>query len=168
MLIVAIALAVIGMVVIKTGVIVVPRDSAYVVERLGAYRDTIMAGLHVLAPFIDRIAFRYTLQPQQRELTDVCITEDNVTVNVTSSYRWRIVDPHRFAYNAADGAEFVASLVRTHHRKWIGSRSLKDARESTRAMEASVVTSVTDAVREVGAEIVSANVYTVARFGREP
>lgn len=167
MLIVAIALAVIGMVLINSCIVVVPRDSAYVVERLGAYRATIMAGLHVLAPFIDRIAFRYSLQPQQRELSDVCITEDNVSVNVTSSYRWRIVDPRRFAYNAADGVEFVATLVREHHRKWIGSRSLDEARESTREMEASVISSVTEALREVGAEIVSASVYTIASAGRE-
>lgn len=167
-LMVAFALAVIAMVAVKTCFIVVPRDGAYVVERLGAYRDTIVAGLNVIAPFIDRIAFRYTLLPQERELSDVCITKDNESVKVTSSYRWRIVDPRRFAYNTADGAEFVASLVREHHRKWIGSRSLNEARESVREMEASVLTSVADAVREVGAEIVSANVYAIASTGREP
>ena len=162
MLIVAIVLAVFGMIVLSKCVIVVPRDSAYVIERLGVYRDTIMAGMHVLAPFLDRIAFRYTLQTQQQELSDVCITKDNSSVNVTSSYRWRIVDPRRFTYNTAEGAEFVASLVRSHHRKWIGSRSLNEARESTREMEASVVPSVADAAREVGVEIVTANIYTIA------
>ena len=162
MVVVAIVLVIFAMVTLSNSVVVVPRDAVYVVERLGAYRDTIVAGTHVIVPFIDRIAFRHTLQPQQQELSDGCITKDNVSVTVTSGCRWRIADPRRFTYNTTNGAECVASIVRSHYRKWIGSRSLNEARESIREMEASVVTSTADAAREAGVEIVTANIYTIA------
>ena len=39
-------------IVYKTAV-VVPQQSAYVVERLGRYHTTLNAGFHVLVPFVD-------------------------------------------------------------------------------------------------------------------
>ena len=35
---------------------IVPQKKAYLVERLGRYRATLGAGLHILVPFVDRIA----------------------------------------------------------------------------------------------------------------
>ena len=46
--------------ILKTAVIV-PQKAAYIVERLGKYRCTLDAGFHILIPFLDRIAYRYTL-----------------------------------------------------------------------------------------------------------
>ena len=162
MLFVVFVIAVMAMIVVSRSVIVVPHDAAYVVERLGAYQQTLTEGLHVLIPFIDRIAFRYTLRRTEQELSDRCITEDNVAVSVTSSYTWRIVDPRLFAYNTANGMEFVSSLIRTHQRKWIGERPLNIARETKRELEVLLPTSVAESAREGGAEVSSVTIYAIA------
>ncbi len=167
MLVVAFVLAVAAMIGLRLSVIVVPHDAAYVVERLGAYRQTLTEGLHVLTPFVDRIAFRYTLRRTEDELSDRCITEDNVPVNVTSSYTWRIVDPRLFAYSTANGAEFVSNLIRSHQRKWIGERPLNTARETKRELEVLLPTSVSEPAREGGAEVLSVTIYAIANTGQE-
>ena len=52
-LIVFLVLAVLALFTLARTAIVVPQQSAYVVERLGKYRETIGAAFHILIPFID-------------------------------------------------------------------------------------------------------------------
>jgi membrane protein implicated in regulation of membrane protease activity len=47
-----------------TGEVVVPQQSAFVVERLGAYSGTLNAGFHVLIPFLDVIRYKHSLKEQ--------------------------------------------------------------------------------------------------------
>ena len=55
---VGIIIAVIIIVLIITNIRVVQQARAYVVERLGAYKETWNVGMHVKLPFIDRVAKR--------------------------------------------------------------------------------------------------------------
>ena len=48
-------------IVAKTAV-VVPQQSAYVVERLGRFHGILNAGFHVLLPFVDVIRYRHSLK----------------------------------------------------------------------------------------------------------
>ena len=77
---------------------IVPDATACVVERLGRYHRTLLAGMHFLVPVIDRVAHRFSLRPQDRDLSDRCITFDNVPVSISSRVRWQILDPERAAY----------------------------------------------------------------------
>jgi len=58
-LFVVLLLAVLVLVVIAKTAVVVPQQSAYVVERLGKYAATLDAGFHILLPFIDRIRYKH-------------------------------------------------------------------------------------------------------------
>ena len=49
-------LAILALIILSSCVKIVPQAQAMVVERLGAYRGTWNVGLHVKAPFIDRVA----------------------------------------------------------------------------------------------------------------
>lgn len=142
-------------------VVVVPEGSAFVVERIGQYQGTLMPGRHVLVPFIDRVAYRYSLQPSDAEITEQCITSDNVPVRVVSVVRAQIVDPRRAAYGSANAADAVLALVRTRQRQWIGERRWSDVRESTREMEAAVA----GAVEELGVEILNVETKQIERIG---
>jgi regulator of protease activity HflC (stomatin/prohibitin superfamily) len=46
--------------------IVVPQQSAFVVERLGRYSGTLSAGFHILVPFFDNIRYRHSLKETAR------------------------------------------------------------------------------------------------------
>ena len=52
-------------IVFKTAV-VVPQQSAFVVERLGRYHGTLNAGFHILVPFVDVIRYRHSLKETAR------------------------------------------------------------------------------------------------------
>ena len=55
LLILAGILVLLAVVVIAKTAIVVPQQSAYVVERLGRYSNTLAAGFHILTPFVGTV-----------------------------------------------------------------------------------------------------------------
>ena len=59
-----IIIAVIVLWLLLTNIRVVPQAEAYVIERLGKYKATWNAGLHLKVPFIERVARRVTLKEQ--------------------------------------------------------------------------------------------------------
>jgi len=78
-LIVVGVLAVLALIIIIKTAVVVPQQSAYVIERLGKYNDTLQAGFHILVPFVDRIAYKHSLKEVAIDIPEqVCITRDNV------------------------------------------------------------------------------------------
>jgi regulator of protease activity HflC (stomatin/prohibitin superfamily) len=50
--------AFVALIVVWKTAIVVPQQSAYVVERLGRYSGTLDAGFHILWPFFDVIRYK--------------------------------------------------------------------------------------------------------------
>ena len=58
---------------------IVPEQQAWVVEQFGKYQRTLGSGLHLVVPFIQRIAYRHTLKEEVIDVEpQVCITSDNV------------------------------------------------------------------------------------------
>ena len=47
--------------VIAFAIRIVPQSKAYVVERIGAYNRTCGVGLHILVPFLDRVAVKFSM-----------------------------------------------------------------------------------------------------------
>jgi regulator of protease activity HflC (stomatin/prohibitin superfamily) len=142
---------------------IVPANSAYVVERLGRYYRTLNPGLNILTPFLDRVAFRYSLLPQRLDLTDNCITLDNVPFTVTSSVQWQIVEPRVAAYAVASLTEFVTGLVRSCQRKWISEQSSKDVRETTRDFRQAVLRAAAEPAAKAGVRIVDHDIKRLER-----
>ena len=77
-ILIAIVLIVILMILVSC-IKIVPQATAMVVERLGGYKCTWSVGLHVKAPFIDRVAKRVILKEQVVDFApQPVITKDNV------------------------------------------------------------------------------------------
>ena len=53
-LIVALTIAVVVIIILAKTAVVVPQQSAFVVEYLGKYNRTLQAGFHILVPFVER------------------------------------------------------------------------------------------------------------------
>ena len=160
----AVVVTLFAIILVLRSVVVVPQESAFIVERLGRYHRTLMPGMHVLLPFTDRVARRYSLHPREEEVADTCITRDNVVVRITSVVRAQILDPQRAAYGAADAADAVRTLVRSRQRLWIAERAWDDVRESTRELEAAVVAAVAEPANEIGIHITSVDVKGIERI----
>jgi regulator of protease activity HflC (stomatin/prohibitin superfamily) len=163
MLYVAIVVVVFLVILISKCVIAVPEGNAFVVERLGRYDRTLPPGLHVIPPFTDRVAFRYSLLPREETISDQCVTLDNVPVRVTSVLRAQVRDARQAAYATASAADSIVTLVRTHQRQSIGQRSWDDLRQYPRELESAVVSSAAGPAGEMGITILALDVKNLER-----
>src|SRR5438067_10370226 len=102
-LFVVLLLAVLVLVVIAKTAVVVPQQSAYVVERLGRYAATFDAGFHILFPFVDTIRYRHSLKETAVDIpAQVCITRDNVQVHVDGVLYLKVLNAERASYGISD------------------------------------------------------------------
>ena len=108
----------------KTAV-VVPQQSAYVVERLGKYSATLDAGFHILLPFIDNIRYKHSLKETAIDIPEqVCITRDNVQVSVDGILYLKVLNPQRASYGISDYHFALIQLAQTTLRSEIGKIEL--------------------------------------------
>src|ERR1041384_2040223 len=118
-------LAVLVLIVIAKTAIVVPQQSAYVVERLGRYHGTLSAGFHVLLPFVDTIRYRHSLKEIAIDIpAQVCITRDNVQVGVDGVLYLKVMNPERASYGIMDYIFAIVQLAQTNLRSEIGKIDL--------------------------------------------
>jgi len=124
-LFVVLLLAVLVLVIIAKTAVVVPQQSAYVVERLGKYSATLDAGFHILLPFIDRIRYKHSLKETAIDIPEqVCITRDNVQVSVDGILYLKVLNPQRASYGISDFNFALIQLGQTTLRSEIGKIEL--------------------------------------------
>ena len=126
-------------VVFKTAV-VVPQQSAYVVERLGRYHGTLNAGFHLLFPFFDVIRYRHSLKEAAYDIAaQVCITRDNVQVGVDGILYLKVLNPERASYGISDYLFAITQLAQTTLRSEVGKIDLDRTFEERTTINTAVV-----------------------------
>lgn len=104
---------------------IVPQATALVMERLGAYNGTWGVGIHIKAPFIDRVAKKVTLKEQVVDFApQPVITKDNVTMRIDTVVFFQITDPKLFAYGVDNPIMAIENLTATTLRNIIGDLEL--------------------------------------------
>src|SRR5210317_884880 len=137
---VSISAAVVVILVIFKTAVVVPQQSAYVVESLGKYSRTLRAGFHVLIPFIESAAYKHSLKELALDIPEqVCITNDNVQVGVDGVLYLQVLDPERASYGISDYTFAISQLAQTTLRSEIGKIALDRTFEERAMINASVV-----------------------------
>lgn len=80
--------------ILAASVMVVPQQSAYIVERLGKFNRVAHAGLNFKIPFIETVVAKVSLRVTQLDVKLETKTLDNVFVEVVASTQYR-VDPDK-------------------------------------------------------------------------
>ena len=120
-----IVLLLIVLILLLSCVKIVPQATAMVVERLDGYRATWSVGLHVKAPFIDRVAKKVILKEQVVDFApQPVITKDNVTMRIDTVVFFQITDPKLFAYGVENPIMAIENLTATTLRNIIGDLEL--------------------------------------------
>ena len=115
-------------VVVIANIKIVPQAHAYVIERLGAYSGTWGVGLHIMLPFIDRVAKRVTLKEQVVDFApQPVITKDNVTMQIDTVVYFQITDPKLYAYGVELPMSAIENLTATTLRNIIGDMELDES-----------------------------------------
>ena len=110
---------------IASNIVIVPQARAYVIERLGTYRDTWHTGLHFKVPLFERIARKVTLKEQVVDFPpQPVITKDNVTMQIDTVVYFQITDPKMFTYGIESPMAAIENLTATTLRNIIGDLEL--------------------------------------------
>jgi regulator of protease activity HflC (stomatin/prohibitin superfamily) len=154
LLIVGTILALLALVVIAKTAIVVPQQSAYVVERLGRYSGTLNAGFHILMPFVDTIRYRHSLKEIAVDIpAQVCITRDNVQVGVDGVLYLKVLNPERASYGITDYMFAISQLAQTTLRSEVGKIDLDKTFEERTNINTQVVSELDKATESWGVKV---------------
>jgi regulator of protease activity HflC (stomatin/prohibitin superfamily) len=122
---VIIALILLVIVILIRNIRIVQQAKAYVIERLGAYKETWNVGMHLKIPFIERVAKVVTLKEQVADFPpQPVITKDNVTMQIDTVVYFQITDPKLYTYGIEQPMVAIENLAATTLRNIIGDLEL--------------------------------------------
>jgi regulator of protease activity HflC (stomatin/prohibitin superfamily) len=153
-LIVAVVLALVLLIVLSRTAVVVPQQSAFVVERLGRYNGVLNAGFHILVPFMDSIRYRHSLKEDAMDIPEqICITRDNVQVGVDGVLYLKVLNPERASYGISDYRFAITQLAQTTLRSEVGKIELDRTFEERSHINVEVVTELDKASEPWGVKV---------------
>ena len=156
-IIIAIVL-VVGVLSIKT----VPQSQAYVIERLGEYKEVWSAGIHFKMPFIDQIIKKVTLKEQVEDFPlQPIITKDNIMLKIDATLYYHIADAKLYAYSVENPIKAVESLISVTLRNIVGDLIMDDAISSREYISAKTREVMDSALMRWGIKIIRVEVKNI-------
>jgi regulator of protease activity HflC (stomatin/prohibitin superfamily) len=153
-MIVLLILALLVITIVAKTAVVVPQQSAYVVERLGRFSGVRSAGFHILLPFVDVVRYRHTLKEVALDIpAQVCITRDNVQVGVDGVLYLKVMNPERASYGISDYLFAISQLAQTTLRSEIGKIDLDRTFEERMNINQAVVAELDKATEPWGVKV---------------
>jgi regulator of protease activity HflC (stomatin/prohibitin superfamily) len=152
-----------GFILIVSMVKIVPQRTAIIVERLGKYKATYIAGFQIIIPFIDKVRYRHTLKEQAMDVApQICITKDNIAVEVDGILYLQVLDPQKASYGI-DNYKFASiQIAQTTMRSVIGKLELDKTFEEREAINTAIVDAVDKASEPWGVKVTRYEVKNIS------
>ncbi len=169
------ALVVLAIIVISSGVKVVPQSETRVIERLGRFHSVLAPGLNFIIPFVDRPKIIYSRKVTSvRGFQDVrrvatpgielreqvydfpsqqVITRDNVTTEINALLYFQIVDPKKAVYEIDNLPNAIEKLTQTSLRNVIGELELDETLTSRDTINTKLQAILDDATNKWGVKV---------------
>ena len=136
------------LILVVSNIVIVQQSRAYVVERLGAFRNVWNVGLHLKVPFIERVAKKVSLKEQVADFApQPVITKDNVTMQIDTVIYFQITDPKLYTYGVEHPMNAIENLTATTLRNIIGDMELDQSltsRDTINSRMRSILDEATD------------------------
>src|SRR5699024_12337307 len=118
---------------------IVPQGHCGIIQRLGKYQRTQMAGLTMMIPFVDEMLPLIDMREQVVSFPPhPVVTEDNLVVSIDTVVYFQLTDPPAATYGIANYIAAVESLTTTTLRNVVGFMHLEGALTSLAAINAQV------------------------------
>jgi regulator of protease activity HflC (stomatin/prohibitin superfamily) len=151
---IALVFLVIVVIFVMKAVKVVPQQSAWVLERLGKYHGTLTAGLNLVMPFVDRVAYKHSLKEVPLDVpSQVCITKDNTQLQVDGILYFQVTDAMRASYGSSNFIVAITQLAQTTLRSVVGKMELDKTFEERDLINAAVVNALDEAALNWGVKV---------------
>jgi len=142
-MIIIFTLIVIVILLLASNIRIVPQARAYVVERLGGYKETWSVGIHFKIPILDKVARKVSLKEQVVDFEpQAVITKDNVTMQIDTIVFFQITDPKLYAYGVEHPILAIENLTATTLRNIIGDLELDETLTSRETINTNMRTSL--------------------------
>ncbi|CAB3359599.1 Hypothetical predicted protein [Cloeon dipterum] len=136
---------------INLGVMFVPEQEAWIVERFGKFHRILQPGLNFLIPVVDRIKYVQSLKEIAIDIpSQSAITSDNVTLSLDGVLFLRILDAFKASYGVEDPEFSITQLAQTTMRSELGKLSLDKIFHERESLNVSIVESINKAALSWG------------------
>ena len=153
-IIITIAIAVVVFIILVSCIKIVPQRSAFIVERLGKFNGTLMAGFHFIIPIIDKVAYKHSLKESAIDVdSQSCITKDNIAVEVDGVLYLQVIDPKKASYGIDNYVFASIQIAQTTMRSIIGRLDLDKTFEERETINTSIVEAVDKASDPWGVKV---------------
>lgn len=162
--------------IIAKGVRIVQQSEAMVIERLGRYQKTLIAGFNIIIPILDKpreIVFRFSrelpdgnkyVQFTKKERLDLretvydfpkqnVITKDNVGTEINALLYYQIMDPVKAIYEIENLPMAIEKLTQTTLRNVIGELDLDECLTSRDTINAKLRQILDEASNKWGVKV---------------
>ena len=141
-------------IVIVAQTIKIVQQHAWVVERFGRFHATLVPGLNLVLPFVDRVAYRHVLKEIPLDVPgQICITRDNTQLQVDGVLYFQVTDAMKASYGSSNYVQAITQLSQTTLRSVIGKLELDKTFEERDLINHSVVSALDEAASSWGVKV---------------
>lgn len=161
-LIVSLVLLTLLIIIVFTGIKIVPQSNEYVVERFGKFSKTLKAGVNYIVPIIDTIKHNISILERQLESFQISvITRDNVEVKLETTVFFRIIDAAKSVYRISDIDRALQTTSESIVRSAAGKLDLDELQSSREEMNEDILKNLRSAADIWGIEITRSEITDV-------
>ena len=141
---------------------IIPQSEQYVIERLGSYHATWGVGIHVMVPFIDRIASKVSLKELVINfMPQPVITKDNITMSIDTVLFYQITDAFAYTYGVHNPLLAIENLTTTALRNIIGDLELDETLTSRDIINSKMRANLDEATNTWGIKVLRVEVKNI-------